>query len=158
MHIAKWTALLGVFWILLSGYLEPLLLFFGVVSVLTVILVLNRMDKVDQDPRSINFSFKFFRYIVWLVGQIFSSSIHVTKLIWRAPSSASPALAKISVADVPKDHRVLYANSITLTPGTLSVDLDESHVTVHALQASSINKLAEGEMEHKMKQLTGEHK
>ncbi|GAA6135771.1 Na+/H+ antiporter subunit E [Oceaniserpentilla sp. 4NH20-0058] len=158
MHIAKWTVLLGVFWILLSGYLEPLLLFFGAVSVLTVMLVLNRMDAVDEDPRGINFNFSFFRYVFWLIGQIVSSSIHVTQLIWRKSGSASPALAKISVDDIPKDHRVLYANSITLTPGTLSVDLDDHHVTVHALQAPSISKLAEGNMEHKVKELTGEHK
>jgi len=50
---------------------------------------------------------------------------------------------------------VLYANSITLTPGTLSVDLDENELTVHALQKSSIDELKEGGMEKKISSIWG---
>ena len=53
MHLGKWTALLSVFWLLLSGYIQPLLLTFGVLSVAIVLIVLKRMDDVDEDPKHI---------------------------------------------------------------------------------------------------------
>ena len=84
------------------------------------------------------------------MGQIVSSSVHVTKLIWSSPDKLSPALAKVSVKNVPAKKQVMYANSITLTPGTLSVDLQDGEVTVHALQKSSIEELEQGDMEEKI--------
>lgn len=158
MHIAKWAALLSVFWVLLSGYIQPLLLSFGAVSVAIVLLVLKRMDDVDQQPSKLSFSAQTLRYFTWLLGQIISSSIHVTKLVWGPSSKLSPVLAKIPVNHLPPNKRVLYANSITLTPGTLSVDLEDGEVTVHALQKSSIDELKQGSMEQKIAGIWGENK
>lgn len=150
MHTIKWAILLSVFWLLLSGYIQPLLLSFGVVSVAIVVIVLRRMDALDAEPKKLGWGFRSVRYLVWLIGQIFLSSVHVTKLIWSNPKNLSPALAKVSAKDIPENKRVLYANSITLTPGTLSVDLENEEITVHALQAASIDELKEGGMERKI--------
>ena len=158
MHIAKWAVLLSIFWLLLSGYIQPLLLSFGVVSVLLVLWVLKRMDDVDQEPKFIGTNFKLARYIVWLIGEIFSSSLHVTKLVWGSKENVSPALAKIPAHDVNPQQRVLYANSITLTPGTLSVDLDEGEITVHALQEESIEELKQKGTEDKITGIWGQSK
>lgn len=153
MHMIKWTILLSVFWILLSGYFQPLLLGFGVVSVALVVLVLSRMDALDRQSQQLGTGIKSTRYLTWLIGQIFSSSVHVTKLIWGPSRELTPTVAKISAKNVPKDSRVLYANSITLTPGTLSLDLEGDEITVHALQAESIDELKEGGMERKITSL-----
>ena len=158
MHISKWTALLSIFWIFLSGYIEPLLLSFGVISVALVIVVLKRMDAVDGEQKSISSGFRMWRYIAWLFGQIARSSIHVAKLVWGSPDKLSPSIATIDAISVPENTRVLYANSITLTPGTLSVDLEDGKITVHALQSESIKELHEGEMESRIKGLWGSAK
>lgn len=158
MHIVKWAVVLSIFWLLLSGFIEPLLLSFGAISVVIVLFILKRMDKVENEPGQIGTSIRLIRYTPWLIGQIFSSAIHVTKLIWGSPDKVSPAIAKINAKDVPASSRVLYANSITLTPGTLSVDLDENEVTVHALHRSSIDELKEGQMEKKITGIWGENK
>ncbi|BBB26123.1 Na+/H+ antiporter subunit E [Amphritea japonica] len=158
MHIAKWAVVLSIFWLLLSGFIEPLLLSFGAISVVIVLFILKRMDKVENEPGQIGTSIRLIRYTPWLIGQIFSSAIHVTKLIWGSPDKVSPAIEKINAKDVPASSRVLYANSITLTPGTLSVDLDESEVTVHALHKSSIEELQKGQMEKKITGIWGENK
>jgi multicomponent Na+:H+ antiporter subunit E len=155
MHIGLWAVLLSVFWLLLSGYIQPLLLSFGAISVFLVVLVVKRMDDVDQELKQLSFGSSIFRYIPWLIKEIFKSSIQVTKLIWGSPDKLNPTLSKISVKNVPKDKRVLYANSITLTPGTLSVDLEDGEVTVHALDASSVEELKEGGMERKITGLWG---
>ncbi len=158
MHTTKWAVLLSTFWLLLSGYIQPLLLFFGAVSVAIVLLVLRRMDEVDQQRQQLGTGLRLIRYLPWLIGQIISSSVHVTKLIWGSPEKVSPSLAKIKAENVPPDTRTLYANSITLTPGTLSVDLVDDEVTVHALQKSSIEELEQGAMEKKITDLWGKNK
>lgn len=155
MHLVKWSVLLALFWLLLSGIYQPLIIAFGVISVLIVIYVLKRMDETDSEPKSVATGFRIVRYFTWLTGQIIASSIHVSKLVWGNPKSLSPSLAKISVDEVPDKVRVLYANSITLTPGTLSVDIEDDEITVHALQAQSINELKEGDMEKKITSIWG---
>lgn len=158
MHITKWAILLSIFWLLLSGFIQPLLLSFGVASVFIVLVVLKRMDSVDQEPKTFAINQQMFRYVFWLMGQIFLSSVHVTKLIWGSSDKVSPALAKIPVNRVSAENHVLYANSITLTPGTLSIDLDDENITVHSLQAASIKELEQGDMESKITGLWGEKK
>lgn len=158
MHIAKWTLMLSLFWLLLSGYIQPLLLIFGALSVALVIFAIRRMDATDREPYRIGTGLPLARYLPWLFRQIFTSSAHVTRLIWGAPSEVSPALGQLNAANVPPSRRTLYTNSITLTPGTLSIDLVDDNVTVHALQASSIQKLEQGDMEEKITSLWGEKK
>lgn len=158
MHIGKWAVLLSVFWLLLSGYIQPLLLSFGAVSVAIVLVVLKRMDTVDQEPCNLSTGLRILRYLGWLMGEIIKSAIHVTKLVWGSSDNLSPALAKIPANNIKPKNRVLYANSITLTPGTLSVDLEDGVVTVHALQESSIEELQQGDMERKITGIWGENK
>ena len=158
MYMIKWAALLSVLWLLLSGYIQPLLLSFGAISVALVLVVLKRMDAVDEEPRVISNGFRMIQYLIWLLGQIVISSLQVTKLVWSSPDKVSPALAKIPAKNIPKSKRVLYANSITLTPGTLCVDLENDEVTVHALQESSLDELKQGSMETKIASIWSEKK
>lgn len=156
MHLGKWALMLAVFWMLLSGYFKPLMLGFGVLSVFIVLVFLKRMDEVDDEPMSVSFGHRMLRYTTWLLGQIALSSIHVTRLVWAPAGKLSPSLDKISVHNTRETTRVLYANSITLTPGTLSVDLEGDEITVHALQKESIEDLKSGDMESKITSIWGE--
>jgi len=158
IHMAEWALVLFIFWLLLSGFLEPLLLSFGAVSVIIVLYVLKRMDEVDEERQKTGTGFQLIRYLPWLFVEIVKSSIQVTKLIWGPSEKLSPVLEKISAQDVPMESRVLYANSITLTPGTLSVDLEDGEVTVHALQKASIDELKKGHMQNKITGLWGKNK
>lgn len=155
IHIAIWALILSVFWLLLSGIYNPLMIGFGVASIFVVLLVLRRMEDVDKKRQQVGTGLRLIRYIPWLIAQILKSSIQVTKLIWGSPSKVSPTLAKINISHVPPNKRVLYANSITLTPGTLCVDLKDDELTIHALQKSSITELEEGYMENKITGIWG---
>ncbi|NIB41442.1 Na+/H+ antiporter subunit E [Pseudomaricurvus alkylphenolicus] len=150
VYFASWILALAAFWLLLSGYLKPLLLCFGVASVALVVLLLRHMDNIDKQPQKLPLSFAFFRYSSWLMGQIVLSSIEVTKLIWGNSKNLSPAIEKLPVTSSTGRKRVLYANSITLTPGTLSVDVDDDHVTIHALNEKSLDVLRAGKMAKKI--------
>ncbi len=157
-HSAKWIISLSIFWLLLSGYLKPLLLGFGVASVVLVMFVFNRMQRVDNEPQEFGTWLQIIRYTPWLLGQILSSSLRVTKLVWGSASEVSPSLAKINVETVPEARRTLYANSITLTPGTLTLDVDGDEVTVHALEQTSIDELKKGYIASKITGIWGENK
>ena len=158
MYITRWTILLSVFWLLLSGFIQPLLLSFGAISVIVVLVVLQRMNDVDQKQQPLGTGLPLVRYLPWLFGQIVSSSLHVTKLIWGSAEKVSPSFAKIDIKEVPDNCHALYANSITLTPGTLSVDLVDGVVSVHALQKSSIETIKQGAMQRKIAAIWGEGK
>ena len=155
MYLANRALILAVFWMLLSGYFKPLMLGFGVLSVMVVLVFLKRMDEVDDEPMFISSGHRILRYAIWLLGQIALSSIHVTRLIWAPAGKLSPSLEKISVHNTLETTRVIYANSITLTPGTLSVDLEGDEITVHALQRESIEELKSGDMERKITSIWG---
>ncbi len=144
------TLVLAVYWLLLSGYLKPLLLSFGAISVALVMILIRRMDSRDNESQKPALNSSFFRYVIWLLGQIILSSIEVTKIVWGKKKALSPVVGKLSVSKVPKRSRVLYANSITLTPGTLSIDIDDKYITVHALNKKSIEALRHGEMAEKV--------
>lgn len=158
MYIIRWAILLSAFWLLLSGYIQPLLLSFGVISVVVVLYVLKRMNHVDQKQQPLGTGLPLIRYLPWLFGQIISSSIHVTKLIWGSAEKVSPSFAKIDATGVPENCRALYANSITLTPGTLCVDLVDDVVSVYALQKSSIETIKQGTMQRKIANIWGENR
>lgn len=146
IYLGSWALVLAVFWLLLSGFLKPLLLSFGVASVVLVVFLLRRMDTTDTENQKLALNPYFLQYSIWLLGQVVLSSLEVTKLVWSKNNKVSPAIAKLPVNNVPKKSRVLYANSITLTPGTLSIDIDDEYVTVHALNESSLDSLHHGEM------------
>lgn len=146
IHIAIWGLVLAIFWVLLSGYFTPLLLSLGALSVVLVVALLWKMDSIDGQVPLLPLNLKFLRYDIWLLGQIFKSSIQVTKLVWSNTTTLQPVMVKLPIDHIPLKARVLYANSITLTPGTLSIDIDDEHLSVHALQNHSIMELASGDM------------
>lgn len=155
INLITWTLVLSIFWLFLSGFFTPLLLTFGAVSVALVVYLLIRMNKLDGMPQKLSLSFSFMGYLIWLIGQIFVSSLKVVRLVWGDSKNVKPVIKKVSINNVKKSRRVLYANSITLTPGTLSVDIDEKHVTVHALDKASIESLESGEMAEIISKATG---
>jgi len=128
---------------------------FCAISVSIFRLLTNLMDFIDEQPRTFVSPLAALIYIPWLLYHIFLSSIQVTRLIWTGKTKVSPSIAKLPVSSVPENKKVLYANSITLTPGTLSVDLDEEEVTVHALESSSIEELKQGGMADKIAKTWG---
>lgn len=149
-HLISWSLILSAFWLVLSGFLKPLLLSFGVASVALVVFLIYRMNISDAEKQKLALNLSFLQYIIWLSGQIALSSIQVAKLVWGRKAKLSPATGKLPLDKIPKRSRVLYANSITLTPGTLSIDLDNDHVTVHALNEDSIKELRHGDMTEKV--------
>jgi multicomponent Na+:H+ antiporter subunit E len=99
---------------------------------------------------NVPFGFGLFEYWLWLTREVLVTSITVTKIILSPSLPISPRVARIRAdSDHPYDQ-VLFANSITLTPGTLSMDLYEGIITVHSLTEEGMRDLLSGEMNRRV--------
>lgn len=126
---------LAVTWLLLSGiYDHPLLFWLGAASCLGCVLIAYRMDVVDHEGVPLDLGWRVVAYWFWLFGEIVKANIDVTRRILRGPSAISPTLLRTPPLQQTDLGKVIYANSITLTPGTFSIDIDNEHgILVHAL-------------------------
>lgn len=128
---------LAALWITLSGRVEePLLLVLGVASILVVFLLVNRMNLLDSETSSFHRLGSLIAYWIWLGGQIVRANIAVAREALRVDLDLSPRLFRVSAGQKTDFGRTIYANSITLTPGTVTVDLDSGEFIVHALLES----------------------
>jgi len=145
---------LGVLWLLLSGHFTPLLLGLGIASVLACTILASRLEINDAEMHHSQFNlYAVFLYSLWLVREIIVSSLDVTRRILDPRLPIRPAMMRLPVAQKTDMGRTIYANSITLTPGTIAVELGDDFVVVHALSAEAAEGLAGGEMNARVRAL-----
>ena len=149
-HIIYLSLSLSIFWLLSSGNYSTLMISLGVVSILFVLFIAHRMDVVDHEAQAVHLSLKLPGYFLWLLKELILSNISVVKCVWLGNSSISPTLATIKATQKTDLGKVIYANSITMTPGTVTVDLLGDRLMVHALQRESIDQLNAGEMDRRI--------
>jgi len=137
-------------WLLLSGHFTPLLLGFGVSSCLFVIWIIHRMDVIDNETRIIRVGWRLLTYFPWLAWEIVKANWDVAWRILHPGLPISPTLFVVTSTQKSDVGRVTYANSITLTPGTVTVDLEGDKFTVHALTRGAAEALMEGEMDRRV--------
>jgi len=143
----------SAFWLLLSGHYTALILGLGALSVLIVIWFLRRMDKVDGEVVFLRLSLRFFGYLGWLFWQVVLSNIDVARRIWAPSLPIQPSWQRLDTKVSTPMEKTLYANSITLTPGTLTTDVKADHFMIHSLTQAGIDDLRKGEMEARIRRL-----
>lgn len=137
MRIIGTAAFLTGLWLLMSGLFKPLILAFGAASVILVVIVLRRMDEVDGDRVDIRIGpIATIRYIIWLLVEIAKANWIVTKIILSPRMPIVQHLFSVPCTQKTDLGQVVFANSITLTPGTLTVETDLGYFLVHALSYS----------------------
>jgi len=144
---------LALLWLLLSGHYVPLLLVLGALSVALCVLIVLRMDLIDHEGVPIHLTPSALRYWPWLLVEIVKSNIDVA---WRVVSPGldiSPTLFETRCSQHSDLGQVIYANSITLTPGTVSADLDSGVIVVHALTEAGATAVLGGEMDRRVTEL-----
>ena len=147
MMFFSYAAFLFAVWFLLSGHLEPLMLGLGLGSVGLTMILIRRMTLIDHESYPLHLSSKMPAFLVYIMREIVKANIDVIKRILTfRRSSISPQLFEVPAAPKTDLGRVIYANSITLTPGTVSVELDSEKILVHALTREAADDLASGEM------------
>ncbi|MCG7985262.1 MAG: Na+/H+ antiporter subunit E [Candidatus Thiodiazotropha lotti] len=147
MRYFSFIALLFLFWISLSGHFEPLLLGLGAVSIALTAFLSHRMNIIDHESYPLHLSLKFPIYYYYLFGEIIKANIDVIKRIlsWEK-TPISPQVIELPQSQLTDLGTVIYANSITLTPGTVTIKLSDESLTVHALSKEAAADLATGTM------------
>ena len=139
------AVLFGV-WLLLSGHYPPILLGLGVISTLFAVAIALRMDVVDHEGHPLHLGLRILGYLPWLMFQILRANLDVARRVLGPTLAISPRMFRVRATQRTDLGRVIFANSITLTPGTVSVELEGSEILVHALTADAANDLREGTM------------
>ena len=145
--------LLAVTWLVWSGLFKSLLIFLGLVSSVLCLWLAVRMRFFDDYLFSLPVGMGFLGYLLWLTREVMKSSLDVSRVVLSPSLPISPRVARIRTGSEHPYDQVLYANSITLTPGTLSMDLDDGVITVHSLTEQGMRDLMSGEMDRRISTL-----
>ena len=157
LHAISLSAVLFGTWLLLSGYFTPLLISFGVLSLAVVVGIAWRMDVIDHESHPIHLTWRIPAYWIWLLIEIIKANFDVAKTILGIGEPARPNVIRVKPSQRTELGQVIYANSITLTPGTISIELENGEITVHALTQGSANDLNTGVMDRRVTLVEGGH-
>lgn len=141
---------LFAFWLLLSGHYTLFLTGLGALSSIGCVFVAKRMNLIDVEGHPVQLLLGSLTYFPWLVWEIAKSTFAVALIVLRGPSAISPNLIKVKASQQSQVGINVYGNSITLTPGTITVDVEGDEFTVHALTHETAADLEEGAMDRRV--------
>jgi len=144
------AAVLALVWLGISGVYKPLLFALGAGSVMFVVWMSRRMDVVGVEHNPILYSWRLLAYWIWLLWEIVKSNIDVARAALSPDQLVDPEVFTVSLKLNSAVGKVTYANSITLTPGTVTLLLEDDKVEVHALMRSSAESVRTRSMENKI--------
>jgi multicomponent Na+:H+ antiporter subunit E len=147
------SLVLYLFWITLSGFFTPFLLGAGLVSSILIAWICHRAGLVDFESHPIERLPHLLAYGVWLVKEIFWSGWSVSKIILSPSLPISPTLVRITPSQTTDFGRVIHANSITLTPGTITVETQGGEFLIHGITNDSATGCIDSEMNRRVSQL-----
>jgi multicomponent Na+:H+ antiporter subunit E len=143
------------FWLLLSGYFTPFLLSAGAACAIAVVAFSHRMELIDREGHPVHLTGRGLLYWPWLAKEIVKSAWDVSRVIVNPGLPISPRLIRVRPSQKTPEGVVTYANSITLTPGTISIEVSGSEILVHALTREGAEGLAGGEMDRRVTRFEG---
>jgi multicomponent Na+:H+ antiporter subunit E len=142
-----------VIWLLLSGHYDPLLLTLGVLSCITCLYVTWKAKFIDEEGLPLHLLIRLPIYTVWLFKEIIKANIDTAKIIIL--NNPDPQNFRVKSSQQTEAGKVTYANSITLTPGTVTTELDGDVLEVHALSSDMADDVKSGAMDKKVSWLEG---
>ena len=153
--IGLWLALMSGTWWLWSGKTDFLIVVFGVVSVLGTVLLFARMDDKAGGSPEYRLGIRPVLYLPWILWEIVKANVDVIKAICSPSLNISPRMIRVKATQKTEIGQVVYANSITLTPGTITLDVRNGEMLVHALTKDTAAGLQTGDMDRKVSRLEG---
>ena len=142
-----------VIWLLLSGHYDPLLLTLGVLSCITCLYVTWKAKFIDEEGLPLHLLIRLPIYTLWLLKEIIKANIDTAKII--IINNPDPQNFRVKSSQKTEAGKVTYANSITLTPGTVTTELDGDILEVHALSSDMADDVKSGAMDKKVSWLEG---
>ena len=138
--------LLFAFWLLLSGHYDFWFIGLGFISSASAVFLARRMGIVDAEGLPLDLVPGLLRYAPWLFGTVIRANVDVARRILHPRLPITPTVIRVPAEQRTAPGRVSYANSITLTPGTISLEVSNDEIEVHALSVDAAEDLQSGEM------------
>ncbi len=143
---------LGLFWIVLSGHYTVVTVTAGIVSVVSTVALARRMKIVDEEGHPVHLLPRaLISYWPWLLVEIAKAAWDVTKIILHPKLPISPTLVWVHTSQRSATGIATYANSITLTPGTVTARVSGDEFLVHAVTRDGAEELMKGSMDRRVK-------
>lgn len=142
-------------WLLWSGHFETMFIGFGIFSSIFVLFLYARMERligVSHEPR---LGLRWIGYAPWILWEIAKANWDVARIILKPSLPIKPKLIRIRASQKTDLAKVVYANSITLTPGTITLDVQDDKFLVHALTDEAAADLDSGEMDRRVSDMEG---
>lgn len=150
---------LFIFWLILSGHFEIKYVLFGAASAGLVTYLTNDFfyavlrygEQAELRVRPVLLQiWRFLLYLPWLLSRIIMANVQVALLVLNPKMPIEPALFLFQTGMRKGISRVTLANSITLTPGTITVDLQKNNYIIHTLKPALAQELVEAIMQNKI--------
>ena len=155
MRLAALVVTLFAFWLLLSGMYTPFLVLSGLGVAAAVAALAARMGLADAEGHPVHLVLRAAAYWPWLLKEILVSGWQVSRIILDPRLPVSPTLARFKPSQKSTVGLVTHANSITLTPGTITVEAGPDEFLVHALTREGAAGLADSEMDRRVTRFEG---
>jgi multicomponent Na+:H+ antiporter subunit E len=150
MRVISLTIVLYLFWLALSGYFKAFLLIGGFITTLLIVHVAGRMKLLDAEGHPAHLLRAAVTYWPWLLWEIIKAGWSVTKAVLAPRLAVSPTMTRVVASQATAAGIATYANSITLTPGTITTAIEGNVLTVHALEQSGALDLEGGGMDQRV--------
>lgn len=135
------ASLFAITWVLWSGMFKPLLLALGFISVLLVLYIARRTGFFEPSMHTLHLLGRLPRFWLWLLPEIVKANLAVTRIVLSPRLPISPCITTVDASRLPSASQAVLANAITLTPGTLTLDVDEGRIEVHCLTQAAARDL-----------------
>lgn len=143
------------FWLALSGHYTIWLVSAGAASAAVCVYAAGRVKIVDHEGHPVELLAATLTYYPWLIAEIIKSAWSVTKVILQPGLPISPTMTVITAKQKTSSGIATFGNSITLTPGTITVGVSGKELTVHALVEDGARDLEAGGMNTRVAQFEG---
>ena len=154
-HLLGLIVGLAALWLLLSGHYTPLILSFGAASCAAVAWLCWRLRIVDYETVPLHLLLRLPVYFAWLAIEIAKSSLSVARRIVMPSIGISPTMIRVTAHQETDFGQMIYGNSVTLTPGTVTVSLENGQMEVHALTRDNADDIENGGMDRRVRALEG---
>lgn len=155
-HLVVLTIVLIITWLGLSGFFKPLLLSLGAVSIAITLMFAVRTGFFNQAFGITKMAARLPGYWLWLLLEIIKSAIQVSRIVLSPKLPMNHRMVKLTLDDDEPMPGVILGNSITLSPGTITVDIDGRDVIVHCISEEGAQDMESGELLRRIKHLRGD--
>lgn len=147
---------LYLFWLVLSGYFTFFLMSAGAACAIAVVWFARRMDVIDAEGHPVQLGWRIVAYWIWLSKEIVKSAWEVSRIIVDPRLPISPTMVSFKPSQKTTVGLVIHANSITLTPGTITIDIGKGGFVVHALTRAGAEGVTSGDMDRRVRACEGD--